>query len=75
MPCVACGHAEDADCIDGGNIRSKTLAILVRRRDWLDSHPHSANQSYLATRRSLASRRTHPVLEALLDEIYTKGVA
>ena len=55
--CVACGHTEDADGVGAHNIRSRTLAILQKRRGWLVSHPDSPNRAYSTTRRSIASRR------------------
>jgi Putative transposase DNA-binding domain len=55
--CVACGHTEDADRVGAGNIRSRTLAVLERRREWLRKNPSKPNRVYLTNRRSLASRR------------------
>ena len=63
--CVACGHTEDADRVGAGNIRSKTLEILDRRRGWLLKNPSKPNRIYLTNRRSLASRRTKKQFAAI----------
>jgi ribosomal protein S27AE len=55
--CIRCGYTEDADGVGAGNVRSRTLEILNRRRRWLESHLESPSRAHLATRRSVASRR------------------
>jgi len=53
--CIACGYTADADRVGAHNIRSRTLVILARRRDWLQEHPRgrSHGRSTLRAQESL----------------------
>jgi Putative transposase DNA-binding domain len=53
--CIACGYTADADRVGAHNIRSRTLVILARRRDWLQEHPRgrSHGRSTLRAKESL----------------------